>query len=384
MLRRLGRLALIILLGLGVTGCGIRLDTPPPSPPEPDSAELSRRELVKAIEHVNQLAAQAPDEQLGADLAELTSQQIAALGGNWTPEDSDQDVHLPSDPGLPTAETPSADETDNEDPATGNPRTDPAPSPTTSAGEDQSDLTVDELSAASIEVVGAGLRALVHLAGSDASLVASITLSHSQLSHSLGAPVDIAALAAALPDTSFTTPQNDAGRNTATGDPADENTQDSTEDQSAGDPNASEDTSDEAEAQSQRWFDVSSVPTEQQRELLVLYDALGYQLEVMAARGDEQLRADAAADARQARMTSQQLALSLGVADTDSDPRTATYSVSTEPESIMATRMEIVAVHLRLIADHDSPGRIQLMLEILAEGSAATLEAFPGLITHDS
>lgn len=99
----------VMLLVLALTGCSVRLDTPPPPVPTPDDTEQARAALAEQTETLVTLADAAGGEQ-GADqdgenadgsgqgtatdpevaaelaaIAAASEEQLAALGGLWTP-----------------------------------------------------------------------------------------------------------------------------------------------------------------------------------------------------------------------------------------------------------------------------------------------------------
>jgi len=72
------------------------------------------------------------------------------------------------------------------------------------------------------------------------------------------------------------------------------------------------------------------VPAHVAGPLARAHDEAGYALEVVAARGDEDVRAQTLAAARAHRATAQAWAVAGGVAGTDQDPRRAQYAVGTD------------------------------------------------------
>lgn len=85
----------MLLLVLALTGCSVRLDTPPAPVPTPDAAEQARASLAEQTQTLVTLARAAAGGEPGADdpevaaeltaLADASEQQLAALGGLWSP-----------------------------------------------------------------------------------------------------------------------------------------------------------------------------------------------------------------------------------------------------------------------------------------------------------
>lgn len=82
----------VILLVLALTGCSLRLDTPPPEIPTADAAETLRAELAESTESLATLARAAGKDDSGEDaassellaLADASAAHLEALGGIWT------------------------------------------------------------------------------------------------------------------------------------------------------------------------------------------------------------------------------------------------------------------------------------------------------------
>lgn len=99
-----GALALVTVL-LALTGCSVRLDTPPDPVPTPDAAESLRAELAESTETLITLAHAAAEdtarENAGEDgntataeliaLADASTAHLEALGGIWTPPPRPED-----------------------------------------------------------------------------------------------------------------------------------------------------------------------------------------------------------------------------------------------------------------------------------------------------
>ncbi|WP_225754095.1 DUF4439 domain-containing protein [Actinotalea sp. Marseille-Q4924] len=84
------RVALLVVATLTVTGCGLRLETPPPEPPVPDAAETVRQRTVADAVALQDLAGgtEHPDPavQLVLDaVAEASAAHVDALGGVYDP-----------------------------------------------------------------------------------------------------------------------------------------------------------------------------------------------------------------------------------------------------------------------------------------------------------
>ncbi len=108
----------VLVLVLALTGCSVRLDTPPPAVPTPDATEQARAALAEQTatlvslaraargeEATGQSAPQADGPDVAAELEALATaseQQLAALGGLWTPPPR------PDDPSPTPAPQPTA------------------------------------------------------------------------------------------------------------------------------------------------------------------------------------------------------------------------------------------------------------------------------------
>ncbi len=99
----------MILLVLALTGCSVRLDSPPPEVPTADAAETVRAELAESTETLITLARAAAGEEGGEDasaellaLADASAAHLEALGGIWTPPPRPDDPSPTPEP-EPTA-----------------------------------------------------------------------------------------------------------------------------------------------------------------------------------------------------------------------------------------------------------------------------------------
>lgn len=103
----------VLAAALGLSACGLRLETPPPTAPEPDAVETVRQRatadalgLAVLAEHV--AAPELPSAQRSAEVAVL---HVEALGGpyTWRPPDAVEDAGdgtPPDEPPGGTAVTP--------------------------------------------------------------------------------------------------------------------------------------------------------------------------------------------------------------------------------------------------------------------------------------
>ena len=83
----------VLLLVVALTGCSLRVDSPPPEIPTPDAAEALRAELAESTATLADLARAAVEGDGVADdvsaelltLADASTAHLEALGGIWTP-----------------------------------------------------------------------------------------------------------------------------------------------------------------------------------------------------------------------------------------------------------------------------------------------------------
>lgn len=69
-----------LVLAVTLTGCGVRLETPEPSPPTPDAAEIVRAEAVADAESIAEAATAARTDPTGAAVVERLEQVAAGSG----------------------------------------------------------------------------------------------------------------------------------------------------------------------------------------------------------------------------------------------------------------------------------------------------------------
>ncbi|TNU77301.1 hypothetical protein FH969_00590 [Miniimonas arenae] len=103
--RALAVASLAVGLCVGLSGCGVRLDVPPPAIPTADAAEQARADAVATADAI---AAQATalaglgvaDPTLATQIAAGSTAQAGALGGTWTPPARPSASADPSDDGA--------------------------------------------------------------------------------------------------------------------------------------------------------------------------------------------------------------------------------------------------------------------------------------------
>lgn len=86
-------LVAVLLVVMALTGCGVRLDTPPPEVPTADATEQARQDAARAAADIHRAAQVARaalpgDDGLGAVLIAVetaSTEHHAALGGVWEP-----------------------------------------------------------------------------------------------------------------------------------------------------------------------------------------------------------------------------------------------------------------------------------------------------------
>lgn len=174
--------SLAVGLCVGLSGCGVRLDVPPPAIPTADAAEQARADAVATADAI---AAQATalaglgvaDPTLATQIAAGSTAQAGALGGTWTPPARPSASADPSD-------DPSDDGASAADDATGAP---------TSA-----DPTVDLVNAlvtgAAQARAGAGATS-----GDTATLLGSIAVWRSLAAHQLASTLPAETLTGVAP-----------------------------------------------------------------------------------------------------------------------------------------------------------------------------------------
>ena len=89
MRRRVARGALVMVALLGVAGCSVRLDTPPPAVPVADAAEGARQATARESAELVALAGAVSGDHATAavldDVQAAAEVHLAALGGVWEP-----------------------------------------------------------------------------------------------------------------------------------------------------------------------------------------------------------------------------------------------------------------------------------------------------------
>lgn len=111
--RRTRVVGLLALVALGLAACGVRLDTPPPTPAPPDAVEEVRQAAAVDAEELARLAEAAagaggPETILTA-VADGSEAQADALGGRWEPWPSASPTG--GEPSPTTVPTPATDAT---------------------------------------------------------------------------------------------------------------------------------------------------------------------------------------------------------------------------------------------------------------------------------
>jgi hypothetical protein len=262
---------------LALTGCGVRLDTPPPALPSPGADETARQGAAERATAVAALAQEAATDAAGADVAVLdriasdARAHADALGGVWAPPD------WATTAGMPTP-TPS--------PTSGPGETAPPVAPTSTAQPapaDPSDRTGPPAAPGAADVARA-LAASAERTCADAVAVEPADLASLLASICLAQRRGATALGDAVPDL-------------------------------AGTPGAEE----RAAALAAADLDALALS----RAL----DAAGFALEVAAARSAGATRDDLVERAEDHRTTAELLLEAAGVLSTDEDPRRAAYDL---------------------------------------------------------
>lgn len=362
--RRTGRRRRVmaaLAMVLALTGCGLRLETDPPPPLVPDTAEEARQ---RAVADALTLAAVARDARpadaadagtgeeaptTGAQLlplvVEASAAHVTALGGVYDP--GTDDPHGAADDPAATDDAPTGD-------ADGPGRSSPEPG-ATGVG-DVVDLLRDTAATSRAD-------ALTVEDGGLARLLASVAVHRAVLADRLGgpAPVDDA------------TAESDEAR------ADDEAVQGATEDEDV----SAED-------------DASSSATTADRDTLIALiraqDAAAQAWEVAAARATDDARTHASTRATSHRENAEQWARAAGLVGPD-DPRHAEYAMApglldgtSTAEVLAEAERDLAARYLALVAAEgaDTGGRARLLdAAVDAVGAAFalddTLEPLPGM-----
>ncbi|TDE88299.1 hypothetical protein EXU48_23735 [Occultella glacieicola] len=323
--RRLG--VVLVAAAVLLSGCGVRLDDPPPQVPSPGPGEILRQGAALEAADLQALAESAgadagPDGAAGdlaSDLAHIAADaatHLDDLGGVWTP---------PPRPTATTDDQPEPSDEPGDEPTGG----DPTPS----------DPATAEDVLAALESSSADARAADPAADADlATLLASISINR--------------ALWAAELRTDLGLPTGADG---------------------SADPAA-------ADLGIPASLPASAAPVGR------TLDALGYTQEIIAARAEGTARTGAAAAAITLREMAEDVAVATGVDGTDADPRAAAYAV--DLEDLQATRTGLIAELLPgwLTAVPDADPAVRAPLIALATQAAflgqdpdARVATYPGL-----
>jgi hypothetical protein len=312
--RRARALAGALALGAAalLSGCGLRLETAPPSEPVPDAAEQVRRDAVDdalALASAAEAAAAGADEGVGAVLGLVASTaevQVEALGGVY-----DSGVAAPE--GATPSPTPSA--------------TDPAATPA-----DVLALLGDAASEARTDARAADDPGL-------ARLLASVAASRAQLTDRLAAALGAEAPAVdAEPEGGFTAGGSADGSGSGDG--------------SAALPSASATPAPSPTGTGPADALGADLDRANALALVLAEDQTGYGFEVAAARlaDDARARARSAAAAHRAAATA--WAEAVGVAGTAEDPRRVAYELDGDLSSAEAVRAFAAGLLTDLAAVH--------------------------------
>lgn len=277
--RRSGLTALALTCAIILSGCGVRLETPPPTEPVPDAAEVLRRTAVAdALLVADQAETAATSDTIRADvktelgvIAETATVQAEELGGEY---DSGLGDIVAEDPGS---------------------------SPSATAEEPTPRAVVTSLRDAATRTRAAADQAQ---SGPLGRLLASISTSQTQHARTLAQLTG--ADGPALPSTEIPEPT----------DPAPE-------------PSKGDEAS--ATPASAKTEEAPVAPTglaaEDLSALILAEDTAAYALEVRAAQADEPIRTQALERAVVHRARAQDWAVLAGTAGTDQDPRRVAYAV---------------------------------------------------------
>lgn len=337
--RRSGLTALALTCAIILSGCGLRLETPPPTEPVPDAAEVLRRTAVAdALLVADQATAAAATDGIEpaieselTEIAESATVQAEQLGGEYDSGLGD----LVSDG---TGASPSADV------------------------QEQTPRAV----VASLRDAATRTRAAADQAQSGplGRLLASISTSQTQQAQELARLTDVKG--PTLPSTQIP-------------EPADPDPQPSEGDDDAATP---------AAAASEAPVAPTGLSAENLSALILAEDTAGYALEVRAAQssGDTRTRAQDRASLHRAR--AQAWALVAGVDGTDQDPRRVAYDVpgSETPTTDLARDLETgLAQDYATLVGIAEPGTRAVLVGLLTDSTLAAARwgaptvPFPGL-----
>lgn len=338
--RRSALAALTLTCAVILSGCGVRLETPPPTEPVPDAAEVIRRTavadaLLVAEQAEEASAADTVRQDVAAELtrvADAATVQAEQLGGEYDSGLGDIVVEEPDS------------------------------SPSTTSPEHTPRAVVTSLSDAAARTRAAANQTQV---GPLARLLASISASQTQhataLARLTGAKgPDLLSTQIPEPDDSGTEPSG-----------------------------ASADASPAAAAATQ---EPPTVPTglsiEELSALVAAEDSTAYALEVRAAQADGDARTRTAERAKVHRERAQGWALVAEIDGTDQDPRRVAYSVpgADTPTAELARDLETsLATDYATLVGAAEPGSRSILVALLTDSTMATTAAapFPGLPEHD-
>ncbi|MCP2263852.1 DUF4439 domain-containing protein [Promicromonospora thailandica] len=337
--RRSGLTALVLTCAIILSGCGVRLETPPPTEPVPDAAEVVRRTAVADALLVAETAeAAAGAEGVGGDVADAlgrvaaaTTAQAEQLGGEY-------------DSGLDDIV---ADRS--------------ASSPSATAPERTPAAVLTSLVDAATRTRAAANQAQP---GPLARLLASISAAQTRDAWTLARLTR--GEAPELPPTQIPEPADPDAEQTGDESPA---------------------TASASGAQ-----DAPVVPgglsAEDLSAVVVAEDSAGYALEVRAAQASGDLRSRAQDRARLHRARAQAWALVAGVDGTDQDPRQVAYAVPGTETSTQDLARDLeagLAQNYASLTGRAEPGTRAVLVALLTDvtiagaGWGAEAVPFPGL-----
>jgi len=358
--RRRGALRVVlcaVLAAAMTTGCGVRLATPPPAPPVPDAFEVVRSTAVSDALHVAESAEQAAEttrrtpvrtelERIAAD----ARAQAESLGGEY-------------DSGLEHTDT-----------------ADPQVSPTEESTTAQ-DVVVALDDAAARGRAAADRTADGPLARLLASTAASWTVSAARLA-------DLAR----GPDPARTVPEIPApapGEDPDGEEPGDEGPERSPSSTPEQDTETESAVSTTEPGSPETPVAPEGLTADELSALVVSEDAIGYALQLRAARADGELQERLLALSRTHRERAQAWAVLAGTDGTDQDPRRVAYAVPPEAEvphvALVRSLENDLAIDYASLVGTSASGTRAVLVDLLVEASlvlddwGARPSAFPGL-----